>query len=184
MDEDLDLVGGVIVNVPDLDLTLGIGGEDGLDERRRGHSERQLGNGEEVFGALLDLRADLHFAAALSVVIVGKIGGTAGWEIRKDAEGLFLEMIDRGAAEVVEIMREDLGGKTDRDAIGPSRRATGNLAGKCDRLLVAAIVAELPGGGLRVEQDVLGKRGQAGLDVARRAASSPVRRLPYYPGAR
>ena len=32
MDEDLDLVGGVVVDVLDLDLALGVGGEDGLDE--------------------------------------------------------------------------------------------------------------------------------------------------------
>jgi hypothetical protein len=35
VDEDLDLVGGVVVDVLDLDLALGVGGEDGLDEATR-----------------------------------------------------------------------------------------------------------------------------------------------------
>ena len=118
MDENLDLVGGVVVDVLDLDLALGVGGEDGLDERLGGHAVGQLGDGEEVFGALLDLRADLHLAAALAVVVFGKIGGAAGREIGEDAEGFSLEMVDRRAAEVVEIVREDLGREADRDAVG------------------------------------------------------------------
>ena len=40
MDEDLDLVGGVVVDVLDLDLALGVGGEDRLDERFGGRRRR------------------------------------------------------------------------------------------------------------------------------------------------
>src|SRR2546427_711107 len=49
MDEDLDLVGGVVVHVLDLDLALGVGSEDGLDEGLGGDAIGQLGDGEEIF---------------------------------------------------------------------------------------------------------------------------------------
>ena len=89
VDEDLDLVGGVVVDVLDLDLALGVGGEDGLDERLGGDAVGQLGDGEEVFGALLDLGADLHLAAALAVVVFGKVGGAARGESRGGCETFF-----------------------------------------------------------------------------------------------
>ena len=74
-------------------------------------------------------------------------------------------MVDRRAAEVVEVVREDLGREADRDAVGALEEDDRELGGEGDRLLVAAVVAELPGGGLRVEEDVLGEGGEAGLDV-------------------
>ena len=157
MDEDLDLVGGVVVDVLDLDLALGVGGEDGLDERLGGDAEGQLGDREQVFGALLDLGADLHLAAALAVVVFREIGGAAGGEVGEDAEGFSLEVVDRRAAEVVEIVRQDLRREADRDAVGALEQHDGELGGQRDRLLVAAVVAELPGGGLRVEEHVLAR---------------------------
>jgi hypothetical protein len=140
--------------VLDLDLALGVGGEDGLDQRLGGDAEGQLGDGEQVFGALLDLRANLHLAAALAVVVGGKIGGAAGREIRKDAEVLSLEVIDRRAAEVVEIVRQDLGREADPRCVGALEQHDRELRRQRDGLLVAAVVAELPGGGLRVEEHV------------------------------
>jgi hypothetical protein len=47
MNEDLDLVGGIVVDVLDLDLALGVGGEDLLDERLGGDAEGKLGDGEQ-----------------------------------------------------------------------------------------------------------------------------------------
>jgi hypothetical protein len=116
MDEDLDLVRRVIVNVFILILPLGVGREDRVDQRRRRDAERQLCDREERFGACLDLRADLHLSAALAVVVFGKIGGAAGGKIGKDAEVFPLQMIDRRAAEIVEIVRQNLRREPDRDA--------------------------------------------------------------------
>jgi hypothetical protein len=140
-----------------------------MDSMRRlgGDAVGELGDGEEVFGALLDLGADLHLAAALAVVVFGEVGGAARGEVGEDAEGFSLEVVDRRAAEVVEVVREDLGREADRDAVGALEEDDGELGGEGDGLLVAAVVAELPGGGLRVEEDVLGEIGQAGLDVTR-----------------
>jgi len=54
----------------------------------------------------------------------------------------------------------------------------GNLGGKRDRFLGAAVVAELPGGGLGIEQDVPGEIGEAGLNVTRRGGIVAGERLP------
>ena len=178
MDEDLDLVGGVVVDVLDLDLALGVGGEDRLDERLGGDAEGQLGDREEIFGAHLDLRADLHLAAALAVVVFRKIGGAARGEIGKDAERFSLQMIDRRAAEVVEIVRENFRREADRDALGAFEQNDGKLGRQRDRLLVAAVVAELPRGGLRVEEHVLRECGETRLDVTRRGGIVAGETLP------
>src|SRR5690606_15841437 len=108
VDENLDLVGRVVVDVLDLELPLGVGRDDRLDQRDGGRAVGQLGDGEQVFAALLDLGADLHFAAAFAVVVFREVGDAAGREIGINAEGFALQAIDRRAAKVVEIVRQDL----------------------------------------------------------------------------
>ena len=133
-----------------------------------GDAVGELGDGEQVLRALLDLRADLHLPAALAVVVFGKIGGAAGREIRENAERFPLQVIDRRAAEIVEIVRQDLRREADRDAVGAFEQHDGKLRRQRDRLLVAPVVAELPGRGLRVEEHVLREGREPRLDVTRR----------------
>ncbi len=168
MDEDLDGVGGVVVDVLDLDLALRVGGENRLDERDGRGAVGQLGDGDLVFAAGLHLGADFYFSAALAIVVVGEIGDAARWEIGNDAKAFSLEVVDRRAAEVVEIVREYLGRETDRDALGAVEEDDGELGRERDRLLGASIVAGLPVGGLRIEENLTGKRREAGLDVTGR----------------
>ncbi len=167
VNEDFHLVGGVVVDVLDLDLALRVRGEDRVDEGARRHAEGQLGDREEVFRAFLDFRAHFYFPAALAVVVIGEIGGAAGGEVRQDAEIFPLQMIDRCAADVVEIVRQDFCGEADRDAVRAFEQDDGKFRGQCDGLLVAAVVAELPGRRLRVEEHILRERREARLDVAR-----------------
>jgi len=97
-----------------------------------------------------------------------RIGDAAGREIRIDPERFALEVIDGGAAEVVEIVRQDLGREADRDALGALEQDDGESGRQRDGLPGASIVAELPRGRLGVEEDLAGEWGQAGLDVSRR----------------
>ena len=108
MDQDFDLIRRVVVDVLHLDLAFGVGGEDRLDQRLGGDAVGQLRDGEQVFGALLDLRAHLHLSAAFAVVVLREIRSAARGKIRQDAEAFSLEMIDRRAAEIVEIVRQNL----------------------------------------------------------------------------
>jgi hypothetical protein len=92
-----------------------------------GRAERHLGDREQVFAARLDPGADLHLAAALAVVVLGEVGDAAGRKIGDRCEMFSLQVIDRRAAEVVEVVRQDLRGEADRDALGalePARAGT------------------------------------------------------------
>ena len=174
VDQDLDLVGRVVVDVLDLDLALGVGGQDRLDQRLGRRAEGQLGDREEGLAAHLDLRPDLHLAAALAVVVLGEVGDAAGREVGKDPEGLSLEVVDRRPAEVVEVVRQDLGREADRDALGPLEEHDRELGRQRHRLPGAAVVAQLPGRRLRVEEDLPGE----GASGAPRCSGAPPPRRP------
>ena len=113
----------------DLDLALGVGGEDRLDERDGGGAVGQLGDGDLVFAAGLHLGANFYFSAALAVVVVCEVGDAAGGKIGDDAETFSLKVVDRRAAEVVEVVRKYLGRKADRDALGAVEENDGKLGG-------------------------------------------------------
>src|SRR6185312_16201681 len=87
---------------------------------------------------------------------------------RIDAECFALEMIDRGAAKIVEIMGKDFGRETDRDAFGAFQQDDGELGRQSDRFPGATIVAQLPRGRLWIEQNILRKGREACLDVTGR----------------
>jgi len=74
-------------------------------------------------------------------------------------------------AEIVEIVRQNLGRETNGDALGAVEQHDGELGGQRDGLLVAAVVAELPGGGLRIEGDLAGEIREPGLDVTGRCGA-------------
>ena len=168
MDEDLDLVRRVIVHMLDLDLPLRIRREDRFDQRCGRHAEGQLRDREQILRALLDRRADLHFPATLAVIVFREICGAAGVEVGENAEVFPLKMIDRRPADVVEIVRQDLGREPDRDALRAFQQHDRELRRKRDWLLIAPVVTELPVGSLRVEEHVLREVRQARLDVTRR----------------
>ena len=70
-------------------------------------------------------------------------------------------------------MGQHLAAQAHRDALRSLRQEQGELHGQGDRLFVAAIVGELPVGGLGIEYHFQGKLGKPGLYVAgRRGAVS------------
>ena len=77
-------------------------------------------------------------------------------------------MIDRRAAKIVEIVRENLGREADRDTLGTLEQHNGELRRQRDGLLRTTVVAELPVRRLRVEKHVLREIREARLDVSRR----------------
>src|SRR6185295_17767518 len=78
------------------------------------------------------------------------------------------KMVNCRATEIVEIMRENLGGQADGDAFCTFEQDDREFGGKRDRFLGATVVAQLPRGGFRVEEDVFRERREAGFNITRR----------------
>ena len=78
-----------------------------------------------------------------------------------------LQHRDARVDQLVEVVRQDLAREADGDALGTLRQQQRELHRQEDRLLVAAVVARLPLGGLGVEDHVERELAQARLDVAR-----------------
>ena len=77
-----------------LELALGIGGEDRVDQRGGRRAVGQLCHREQVLRLLLDLRANLHLPAALTVIVLGKISDATGGEVWEEPETFALEMFE------------------------------------------------------------------------------------------
>ena len=181
MDEDFNLIGGVVVDVLDFDFALRVRGENRINQRFGIRSKRQFCNRQNVLAARFDFRANLNFSAALAVVVFGEIRHAASREIGKNPEALALQMIDRRAAEIVEIVRQNLRRQTNGDAFRALRQHEREFDRQRHRLPVAPVVAQLPGGGLGIEQHLARKRRQPRLDIPRRrrlVARERVAKIP------
>jgi hypothetical protein len=74
---------------------------------------------------------------------------------------------DAGVDQFVEVVRQHLAAQAHGDALATLCQQQGELHRQEDRLLVAPVVAELPFGGLRVEDHVVRELAQARFDVTR-----------------
>ena len=168
MNEDFHVGRRVVVDLADFDFPLLVGLEDRVDERRRGLAE---GYGERFVVQFFDFRPHLHRSAAQAVVVARHVDGTAGQEVGIKLERFVVEITDGGLAQLAEVVRQYLGGKTHGDALRALRQEEGEFHGQRNRLLVTAIVGELPLGGLGVEEHVEREFGKAGFDVTRRGGT-------------
>jgi hypothetical protein len=88
-------------------------------------------------------------------------------EIGDQIEGPSCATRDAGVDQLVEVVRQHLTAQTDRDALTALRQQQRELHRQEDRLFVPTIVAQLPFGGLRVEDHIVGELAQACFDVTR-----------------
>ena len=77
-----------------------------------------------------------------------------------------MQILDGCVADVVEIVGQYLGRKAHGNAFSALCQQQGELGGQRDGLLVAAVVAQLPFGGLGVESHVEGEFRQSGLNIS------------------
>ena len=119
---------------------------------------------------LVDFGANLHAAAALAVVVVAHVDAAASLEVGVQMKLLTVEVTHRRVAELHEVVGQNLGAQSHRDAVGTL--AERKLHRQGDGLLVAAVVAQLPLRRLGVEHRVERKLAQSRLDVSR--GGSPV----------
>ena len=87
-------------------------------------------------------------------------------EVGVELEGFVVEVGDGGLTQLIEVVGQDLRREAHGNALGALCEQERELHGQHDGLLVAAVVGELPLGGLGVEDHVEGELRQARLDVA------------------
>ena len=164
-----DLVGGVVLDLFDLDLALVVGLKDAVNQRPRRHAVRHLSNHQRLAVHLVDARTHPHAVAAKAVVVVLHVRHPSRREVRVELEALVLVVSDARVDELNEVVGQDFAGQTHGNPVHPARQEQRKLHGKRFRLLVPSVVRRQPRGGLRVEEHLEGKLAQLDLDVSRRS---------------
>ena len=166
VDHDVGFAGGKVGYLLDLDLSLVLCLEYGLDKPVRRLPVRDFGDGESAFVYLLYLRPDTDDSASLPPVVFGAVGEPSGREVRVEFEITAFEDVYRCIDQLVEIVRENLGRESHGYAIRPLGQQQRKFHRQVYRLLVPPVVGCHPYCRLRVEHDLLGEFRQPCLDVS------------------
>ena len=165
MYQNLHAGGGQVFHLAGLDLAFLHSLGNRLDECLRGFGEWYLAYHKGLVVQLLYLGAYLEHAATLAVVVFRHVDAAACGEVGIKGEGLAMQVMDGGVAQLAEVMGQDFRRQTYGDALGTLRQKQWKLHGQGDGFLVATIVGELPFSGLRIEHHVEGEFRQSCLDV-------------------
>ena len=165
MDEDVRIACSQVLYLLYLDLALVLCLEDRIDDRVGGLSIWNFHDGKCVLVYLLDLCTYLHGAASLSLHIFRAVCESAGWEVRIYLEILALKNGDGSVDELVEVVRENLGGKTYGNTFRSLCEQKREFDRKLHRFLVTSVIRSHPVGCLRIEHHFLGKFAQTCLDI-------------------
>ena len=166
MHQDFDLGSGVVLDFLRLDFTLFDGFQNRLDERTRRFRIGNFADDKRFLVAFLDFRTNFQRTTALTVVVARNIDTSARREVGEKLEILTAQVTHRRVAEFVEIVGQNLRGKSHGDALGTLRQQQRKLHGQRNRFFVATVVTELPLGGFRVEHHVEREFRQPRLDIS------------------
>ena len=139
---------------------------DALNQGVDGLREGNLANDKRLLVLFLNLRTHLQHTAALSVVIFRHVDAAARQEVGVQLERLSVQVFDGGVAQLIEVVRQNLRRQSYGNALGTLRQQQRKLRRQRDRLFVAAVVRQLPLGGLWVEHHVERKLRQAGFNIS------------------
>ena len=151
----------------DLDFALGVGRQNRIDERGRSGAMRQFRNRQNIFAGRFDGGPHLNLSSPQTVVVIPEIRRATIREIGANPKRFALQVIDRGPTQVVEIVRQDFGRESDRDAFRALEQDQRKFGRQRDRFLRPTVIALLPRGRLRIEQHIPRKGRQTRLDVTR-----------------
>ena len=121
MNQYLRLLGGEVLNLANLYLTLVLRLENRVDQEVGRLSVGDFCDGDGVLVDFLDFGTHLYHSAAPSVVVTRTVRVAAGREVRENLERLVLQYGYRSVNQLVEIVRENLRGKACGDAFGALR---------------------------------------------------------------
>ena len=171
MNQYLHLGSRVVVDLARLYLAFLYGFQYRVDERRGGLAVWYLAYGERLAVQFLNPGAHLERASALPVVVLAHVDAAARGEVGVEPELLAVQVAHGGVAQLAEVVGQNLRAEAHRDAFRPLCEQQRELHRQRYRLAVAAVVAQLPVGGLGVEHRVERKLGQPRLYVARRGGA-------------
>ena len=169
MNHEVCRIGRHILDLLNLDFSLGLGLEYGLDEGVRGLAVRYLLDSQCILVYLVDSCTYLHDSASLTFHIFRAVCHSPGREVGQKFKRLSPEIGDGGVDQLVEVVRENLGCHAHGNALGSLCQQERESYRQLYRLLVPSVIGGHPAGYLRVEDDFLGELAQPRLDVSCRS---------------
>ena len=166
MDEDFHVGRGNVLYLSGLYLSLLHRLGDGVDEASGGLAERNLGDDKRLVVEFVYLGTHLQHASTLSVVILAHIDGSTRREVGIDGERLALEIVYGSIAKLIKVVWQHLAAQTYGNALCSLCQQQGELGGERNRLLVAAVIGELPVGCFGIKHHVECEFGQTRLYVS------------------
>ena len=165
MHQDFDVARRVVVDLLYLDFAFVVGFQYRVNQRRGGFPVGNLADDERFVVLLGDFGTHFHRAAPLAVVVFRDVDVSARLEIGIEREIFPFEIGDGGVEQFVEVVGQNLGRESHRDAFHALRQQQREFDRKRHRLAVAPVVGELPDGRFGVEHRFQGEFGQARFDV-------------------
>src|SRR5690606_56948 len=102
----LNFGGRIVGYFFDLDLALVIRLYYGVNKRSRSYAKRYVADDERFLIQLFNMRADAHFTAAFSLIIIGHIDHARCLKIGKELKLFPAQVFDRGINDLAKIMRK------------------------------------------------------------------------------
>src|SRR5690606_32425930 len=109
--------------------------------------------------------SDLDPSAPSALIVFTDVHQAPGIEVGQDLYRLVAQQGDGGIDELKEVMRKDSGAQTHGDALHPLGQQDGKFGREGHRFAFPPVVGELPGGSLRIEEDLQGEFSQPGLNI-------------------
>ena len=179
MHKNLNICRSNIVYLACLNLTLFYRFGDRIDEAACSLTEWYLADNECLVVEFVYLGSYLQCTTSLSIIVFTYIDGTACREVGIELEWLALEIVDGSIANLIEIMWQNLTAQSHGNTLGTLCQEQREFGRERDRLLVSAIIRELPVGGFRIENHIESKLREACLDIS--GSSSTVARKNVSP---
>ena len=154
VNDDLNLLRGVILHLANLDLALLVGLHDRLLDTLGRSCEWDLGDSQR---ALVDLRnacANLHRTATQTVIITRAIDQTTRREVGQQRKILALQVCNTSVDQLVEVVGQNLRCQTYCDTLDTLRQQQRELNRQSYRFLITTIIRRHPLRSLRVENYV------------------------------
>ncbi len=163
----LDMGGGVVLDVGQLDLSSLARPDDRVNQRLRRGAERDLADDQTLARSLLDDRPHPDTGAGTTVLVIADVHEAARGKIGIELEGFSPQVSLLCFQQLHKVVGQNAGGQADGDALGPQREKQWKPDRQRHRLTVPAVVGQLVAGKLGGKEYLFGKRCQSGLDVTR-----------------